>query len=496
VLDGADDSTVDVDAGAGNAIEGLSVALNNNEVGANGAVTVTGGTAVETVTVTGSQDGTLAFTDDNAALATFDATGASGAVDADLTGATTDLTVTFGDGDDTLRLDDATLDDDDSIDMGEGADTVRVTLNANVVAGTNGLGLTNVETVQFDDADASNSIDLDNVTGLTSIAVSESDDDDQTITVDNLVQTASTITFAGDGEDALQEFDGVDVTYDGTDALSSVTVDVSNGGTEAQSVDIGGVTAANVEGINITAADVGTATGEDLSLGTVTGADITSVTASANGDVEATVTGTGELETVDFSEVEGDSNVTLNTIEADGTATFGTGNDQINLVDVTNAGVEITGGAGSDTFTLDGAGGTTTESVITDFVAGNGGDIIDFDTNGSTGPATGFEEIDTGTLAADSGMVVYSGNDLASADGDGIEDLFDDTTSDLQMESDDDDFYLAASDGNDTFVFFVEGTGTNAEFTAAEDTATLLVTLTGVDDATSLNAANFADFLA
>ena len=46
-----------------------------------------------------------------------------------------------------------------------------------------------------------------------------------------------------------------------------------------------------------------------------------------------------------------------------------------------------------------------------------------------------------------------------------------------------------------TYLFFLDCATGNAEFTAADDVGTLMVTFTGVTDATTLTGANFADHL-
>ena len=105
----------------------------------------------------------------------------------------------------------------------------------------------------------------------------------------------------------------------------------------------------------------------------------------------------------------------------------GAGNDTI----TGNAGADtITTGTGIDTIVRNGDATTDGSDTITDFTAGAGGDVIDFSTNGAQAAGAGaaltaLASSTTGAIAATTGIVIHTGNNLASVDEAGVEDLFD-----------------------------------------------------------------------
>jgi len=503
VLNGVDDSAtgaaavlIDVDEGNNDGIEALSINLTGAASGGNSGVQVAGGDDVETVTITGTVAGDLDLVVGNAGddIKTVTATDASGGVKVDVRGSTEDMTVNMGSGNDTVRVRASDFDRNDDLDGGDGTDTFRIGLDGNVSAGTTGLQITNFEILRIDDTDNSGTIDMEDVAGITTVRVSESDDSTETSTVNNLVQTATAFVFSGDGEDAAQQFDGLDVDYDGTSALSETTVAISNGGTEAKSVTIGGIDAANVEKLTVTATDVGTATGEALALGTLAGADLTSIAVTSNSDVSATINA-AKVATADFSGSDAGIELNVTGVAAGFEATLGDGNDIYDAAVAT----EVTGGSGSDRFELNGAAGGAT-TTITDFAVGSGGDALaDLAADDGGGNALTQREVvsDGDTFAATTGFAIYDGNDLATGDAAGFEDLFDGTTANLQLNgfgNAGETVYLAASNGTDTFLAVIENDGTaNAEAAAAE--ITIIGVLEGIDDATAITASNLDNFL-
>jgi len=178
------------------------------------------------------------------------------------------------------------------------------------------------------------------------------------------------------------------------------------------------------------------------------------------------------------------------------TISGGAGNDSI----TGGAGDDaLTGGAGVDTYTRNGDATTDGSDTISDFTAGTSGDIIDLTTNGAQAAGAGaaltaLESAATGAIAATTGLLIYTGNDLAAATEAGVEDLFDGTTTNFALNAAEDEIYLLASDGSNTYLFFLDCAAGNTEFTAADDVGTLMITFTGVTDATTLVGANFADF--
>ena len=191
----------------------------------------------------------------------------------------------------------------------------------------------------------------------------------------------------------------------------------------------------------------------------------------------------------------------------------GDGNDTIDVHNITdlnsggnNGSIKITTGDGIDTVKLNGVdanGGGLYNVTVTDFTTGSAGDKIDLGTNssqaGGAGSAlTGYVESATGAIAATTGLVVYTGNDLASADEAGIQGLFDGTNANtnFSFNAASDEIYMIASDGANAYLFYLDASANDKEFTAADDDATLLATLTGVSDASTLTVDNFTDFLA
>lgn len=230
--------------------------------------------------------------------------------------------------------------------------------------------------------------------------------------------------------------------------------------------------------------------------GTVTAADETAPGANDGADVSSTdfVVGAGATIVSDMKQADAASIVTINNVTgegklqviADDTGTY-TIHELVRyteiVVDGTDDGITI------NSFTpdffiyspgvLDLVGRHSlnlNESLMSDYATQNT-----------------YAELGTGQFAADDGLVVYTG-DIASVDEAGIEDLFDGTTTDFQFANNGDTIYLAADDGTDTYVWLIDDTNADGEFTAAADTATLIVTLAGVNDATDLVAANFTDF--
>ena len=174
------------------------------------------------------------------------------------------------------------------------------------------------------------------------------------------------------------------------------------------------------------------------------------------------------------------------------------------LADTITGGVgadTLSGGDGADTFVRN--GNATTDGVDTvTFVAAD--DILDFTTSASLegGAATtayGTEGA-LGNIATGVGLQVFSSN-ITVADA---------TVGPTEAEIETylganevffngatgDSVYIFADDGVNTYGFLVtEGAdGTNKQFDAADDVGTTFIILSGISDATTLSAANFADF--
>ena len=166
----------------------------------------------------------------------------------------------------------------------------------------------------------------------------------------------------------------------------------------------------------------------------------------------------------------------------------------------------LTGGAGDDTLTLgDGidtikrTGDLTDGSdTVTDFVWGV--DIIELTTNAAVvagAAVTGSEVVTSGTTtSATSGVIVVDGitiNGVTLAD---VETLLanitlgNTSTPNDSFDEANEAFYLLTSDGVDSYLFLIESGGTTAGFTANEDSASLLITFTGITDVTNYTDAS------
>jgi hypothetical protein len=227
---------------------------------------------------------------------------------------------------------------------------------------------------------------------------------------------------------------------------------------------------------------------------------------------------------------------TLNSIFAGTTAvqtstfTLGAGNDTLHITgkadnDTTNTNtgskVTIDAGAGNDTIDISGSDtlaaeatfsvtlgdgvdtikilGTKSQTGVTvkDFVAGSGGDKIDLLTNSSTGTVNTMALVDTDTTSASAatydnllndGLDIVIGTNANSLSTTDVATALSGFTATASNTS-----YIVISDGSDAGLY--EFINTAADTAVAAGELTLLTTLTGIDNTSTLNADNFADFL-
>jgi hypothetical protein len=157
-------------------------------------------------------------------------------------------------------------------------------------------------------------------------------------------------------------------------------------------------------------------------------------------------------------------------------------------------------GAGANTVVRNGDATTDGVDVITNFGTD---DILDFTTNGAKIGGTAVTAYNEGAkataqFAAGKGLVTLSDNMIVSGA----------VPSEAEMETyfgavefatngaTNDGVYVVVDDGADTYVLFLkEGAGgTDKQFDANDDVGTVIAKLVGLTDATTLSAANFADF--
>jgi len=484
-------------------------------------------TATGTTTVTTTGAGAVRLDATPSAMTTYNAADATGAQTITLDNAT-NATVTGGSANDTFDFV-ATLNRSDTVDGGAGEDTVTVTPTANIAGD---LSISNVETIRIGDVAASVLVDLDNVTGVTTIRQSMGTGSNVT-TIRDVATTAATVNFIGTGLVAGDlAADAIVMDYDSTTDIESMAVNINNGGV-ATSGDITIQTGSEFDGadaVTITAADWGTGTGDIVTLGTVDMDSANTVVISSNTDISLTLAGVGgaaaadRLTSVDMSGSDAGITLTISS-DDDSDVTLGDGNDNFNggAGDETisggagsdtiegDAGADtMTGGAGIDTFEID-FGGEGAD-IITDFSAGAGGDVLDLlgssDVGNSITNATSFSiqaNANNTSTQLVNGLTIIDNNDgtnvsaaslsttdvatyLADTDGAGVG--TDAIISDNGGITD--DAYAIVSDGVDSALFKVAN-DTNAAIAAGE--LTLITTFQGISDAGTLVASNFSDFL-
>ncbi len=245
---------------------------------------------------------------------------------------------------------------------------------------------------------------------------------------------------------------------------------------------------------------------------------LTVTTGSGDDTLNNVFAGTAAVQNSTF--ILGDGNDTLNiTGSADNDTTnantgskvtidAGAGNDTIDLsgsnTTSSEATFNVTLGDGVDTLII--LGGTTANTIQTgitvkDFVAGSGGDKINIDNNGNLTAGSNTDSTQGSSLAYVATTATTTAPDANLNDG--LDIVINSTANSLSTNdvatalngftaTANQTNYIVISDGSDTGLYsFVNTAGNTVE--AGE--LTLLVTLTGVDDTSKLNADNFTDFL-
>ena len=467
------------------------------------------------ITVTGA--GAVTLTPALGALVTtYDASAATG-VQTILAGAT-NATITTGSANDVVDMG-ATLTASDTINLGEGDDTLRVDIDG-LTAGAVDLNITGAETLRLDNTGANDgAIQMDNTT-FTSIRFDANTARTGNLTLTGLPTANATFTFKGGGTlDDNPQFNGVVVDYDATAAIAAATINVDNGGKTADDMFMGKFDINLVTAVTVNATEIGQAAADELTMDEIEADNMTDFTMVADGEVIITNIDGNILDTVDFTAADKGVAVTITDSAAAIAITMGDGNDTVTLSD-TAAGATIDLGAGNDTFVSnDGIDVITTgtgidtitflgdagddSNVVKDFTGGAGGDIIDmgasitlalntgtttdavFDTANATGANITLNE---GLLAID--FVEVSALDAVTVKA-FIQDMFGTGgTAELVFGNSGDNVYMAVDDGTDTGVYLLDAGATDSSGT----TVTLIATLEGVEVG-DLTAANFADFL-
>lgn len=333
--------------------------------GANSTLTDLTAAGATKLTVAGDKGLTIG-TALNTAIKTIDASANTGGVSVIL--GTADLTVTGGTGNDTVRIDGSTVDANDSINAGEGTDTLQLTAAVgSAAAGAKLAGFENLYIYQ--DTSVTNATvtqDVSFISGVTNVGVTKmtyTDDNDGTA-------DAATITAAFTGMSATQtgSISGITSAGDANDngavnmdVTFALAADTTN---DSGTITLGTATAAavaaganNAVTLRVTASDYETLSlvsqGGANTIGTLTAADATKLNINASKALTITTLTAAAVKTIDAS--ASTANVSVGATSVASTITGGAGNDTF-----TGSGQadSIDGGAGNDT--LDGGAGNDT----------------------------------------------------------------------------------------------------------------------------------------
>jgi hypothetical protein len=508
------------------AIETLTIDTGANANGGTVTLTTEGANA-ETVTITGSAAAKLSgFTS-----GTVNASGASGALT--LTMGAEEQTITGGSGNDVIVMA-GNLTYEDTIDGGDGTDTLSISTASGVVLSNASTGnvanVSNIETLTLSaQLTAATSIDMSKISGLTrinfadindastandhvtitkapdNVTISVADSSADTLAADIIVNFASntatnnlTLLLEDVSTPDLVNTDGyadaLTITSTGTNILSVV-------GYQADSLTITGtgstdLTSASTDALNAATStlDASASTGVVKAIASATGTEMT------GGSAGDTLTGGTGADVI----AGGAGNDTMDGNGGNDTITGGAGADTITGGTGANT---LTGGAGVDKFVIE---ATTEDHTITDFTAGTAGDDIEFADDLLNQAAA---VVETGAQVVQVGAKSLATNATTTirvvTDADLLTVAADSTFADIETDLDNligsgDTFLTMTSgatsdiiglvlDGNDgnSYVFMVDNDASGgATSIQTTDSITLVAVLQGVDTA-DIVAANF-----
>ena len=271
-------------------------------------------------------------------------------------GETSDLTkgaeeVTGTAGDDTFNgvasaLSSArTLDVGDSIDGGEGNDTLNVDLQSTFAGFSGDGGLTNVETVNL-----SNEGTIGRTFNATGVEGVEQYNLTGGVTLAGLESTDAAIALADKASGAVS-IGYTDEAVEGDDDALSLSLEnvgtVEDSETDATERDAVDVTVENVTGDNDAVESLALDVTGDNVVG-LANVDATAITATGSGNLDVDAVGTA-LETFDASAVEGNVDADLDLATSLESVTTGAGDDTVSVDSASLASVST--GAGDDTIT-------------------------------------------------------------------------------------------------------------------------------------------------
>jgi len=499
---------------AGNTPTSLGLTLDKagSKTGGNATVALTG-TALTTLNATASgNDSYVTLTNAGGKLATInvagdkkialdtsafatvtkiDASTATGNVTVGPTAvAASDLTFTGGKGDDKIVMG-ATITAADTLNGGDGKDTLSVSDADTVDTAGEVVGITGFEIFEAAAADATtyNLAIIGAKNTISGLVISEGAGG--TVTVSNInAATAGNITINGDASTVV--LSAPDFVSGGTSDTTTISLDnsvVKN----ANGVDVASLTFANADVINLKSLGDGSSTktvggGEENSLASLVASDAEKVVITGDEALALTTAAATKLTEIDASGMTNDAAVSINTNASASASLLVKGTSKNDTIQIDNAATltsTIYTGGGSDTVTVVG-GGTADHTMKFTATALNAGDLKAGDSTvvNITGVAAG-DKVTIDLTSALEGLL-KSGGTLLSASGANINihgTSISATTNiaasqaggnmDLQFDLNGDGKYQAADDAQIRLV----GTGTDDTLVYDAATDTLVFTV-------------------
>jgi hypothetical protein len=420
--------------------------------GATNNVTLTN-TSLKTINISGSKALTIGQASAN--LKTIDASAATGNVTIDSLG-TTDVSISGGAANDTVRIDGSTVNALDVINLGAGTNTLALNAETNIASAASAAGVTNVTKVYGYRLIEDEAADIDEtfvvaqnvsfIAGVTEVGtsswtVSEAAEDFQDgVNFSGLSANVTTFNLSGISYESVDE-DEESLSWTatgtmGTDtAADSINVVLGTATAAALTTSIG----ADEASLNVSLADYETITltsqGAANTIATLTVSDMSKLVINASEALTvSTITGSGSaFKTIDASGSVKDVSLASNGLGAAGTVLGGAGNDTLNGSSLSD---NISGGAGNDSLTGSNGNDTINGEAGNDLITGGTGNdrLFGGEGNDTLVASSGTDSVDAGAgddniafaATVDGAVTAISG--LASSDtivgGDGTDTIY------------------------------------------------------------------------
>lgn len=455
--------------------------------GTKSTLTAISATSAETLNVSGSALLTVSSALDSN-VETVDASASTGGVSIVLPDSV-NHTVTGGVANDTIRMDGAQVDVNDSINAGDGTDTIILT--GAVSSATNGARLAGFETMKsYQDVAATNTLTLNAsyISGLTSVGVSKmtyTDDDDATA-------DAATVTAAFTGlTDQSVTISGI--TSDGSAAdTGTMTAAVSAALKTDTTSDAGTIT------MGTSTASAYTAGALNAITFNVTANDYETLTLVNQGPTPTTATTIATLSATDATKlvINATKALTVTTLTATAVRNVdASGSTQaVNLVGTALSGAStVVGGSGNDRFTGSTSHDNMSGEAGNDSLVGNGGnDTLGGGDGNDTLTGGAGNDVVTGGAGNDSITGGGANDNLSGGDGNDafVEAGTDDALGTFLLTNLTSADTIVGGDGTDK----IQITGTLAAAAALDISSTSLTTFAGVSGIETLEV-NVDDLL-